>query len=91
MRMALGAGRRDVLAMLMRQSALQLGVGLACGLPAAWGISRLIGAMLFQVDPGDPAVFSLVALTLAGVALAATLLPGLRALRVDPLVAIRYD
>jgi putative ABC transport system permease protein len=90
-RMALGAGSRDVLAMLLRQSVVQLGVGLACGLPAAWGISRLVGGMLFQVDPGDPAVFSLVALTLAVVALAATLVPGMRALRVDPLVAIRYD
>jgi predicted permease len=94
-RMALGAGRGDILAMLLRQSLAQLGLGLACGLPAAWGVSRLLGGVLFEVRPHDPAVFALVVATLALVALLATLVPAARALswsRRSPLSAvIRYD
>jgi putative ABC transport system permease protein len=90
-RMALGAGRRDVLAMLLGQGSLQLCVGLALGLPVAWGIGRLLSGVLFQVQPGDPAVFSLVVAMLALVALVATLVPSQRAMYVDPIVAIRYD
>ena len=90
-RMALGAGRGDVLAMLLRQSLAQLGLGLACGLPAAWGVSRLLGGVLFGVRPHDPAVFALVVATLALVALLATLVPAARALswsRPSPLSAV---
>jgi predicted permease len=90
-RMALGAGRGDVLAMLLRQSLAQLALGLACGLPAAWGVSRLLGGVLFHVRPDDPAVFALVVATLALVALLATLVPAARALswsRRSPLAAI---
>ncbi|HXO26034.1 MAG TPA: ABC transporter permease [Thermoanaerobaculia bacterium] len=90
-RMALGAGRGDVLAMLLRQSLAQLGLGLACGLPAAWGVSRLLGGVLFGVRPYDPAVFALVVATLALVALLATLVPAARALswsRRSPLAAV---
>jgi putative ABC transport system permease protein len=90
-RMALGAGRGDVLAMLLRQSLAQLGLGLACGLPAAWGVSRLLGGVLFHVRPDDPAVFALVVATLALVAVLATLVPAARALawpRRSPLAAV---
>jgi len=79
-RMALGAGRGDVLAMLLRQSLAQLGLGLACGLPAAWGVSRLLGGVLFHVRPDDPVVFALVVATLTLVAVLATLVPAARAL-----------
>jgi putative ABC transport system permease protein len=79
-RMALGAGRGDVLAMLLRQSLAHLALGLACGLPAAWVVSRLLGGVLFEVRPHDPAVFALVVATLALVALLATLVPAARAL-----------
>ncbi|HEY6320957.1 MAG TPA: ABC transporter permease [Thermoanaerobaculia bacterium] len=79
-RMALGAGMGDVLAMLLRQSLAQLVLGLACGLPAAWVVSRLLGGVLFEVRPHDPAVFALVIATLALVALLATLVPAARAL-----------
>ncbi len=79
-RMALGAGMGDVLAMLLRQSLAQLALGLACGLPAAWVVSRLLGGVLFEVRPHDPAVFALVVATLAMVALLATLVPAARAL-----------
>ncbi|HYL06565.1 MAG TPA: ADOP family duplicated permease [Thermoanaerobaculia bacterium] len=80
-RMALGAGRRDILAMLLRQAVVQLGLGLGCGLPVAWGASRLLAGALFQVQPHDPAVFAVVIATLALVALLATLVPAGRALR----------
>jgi putative ABC transport system permease protein len=94
-RMALGAGMGDILAMLLRQSLAQLGLGLACGLPAAWGVSRLLGGVLFAVRPHDPAVFALVVAILALVALLATLVPAARALswsRRSPLSAvIRHD
>jgi putative ABC transport system permease protein len=94
-RMALGAGMGDILAMLLRQSLAQLGLGLACGLPAAWGLSRLLGGVLFAVRPHDPAVFALVVATLALVALLATLVPAARALsrsrRASLSALVRYD
>jgi predicted permease len=91
LRMALGADRGDVMGMLLRQGARQLAFGLALGLPAAWGLSRLLGGALFKVDPSDPTVFALVVSMLCIVALVATLLPGRRAIDVDPLVAIRSE
>src|SRR4029077_2903642 len=87
-RMALGAQRRDVLSLLVGQGARQLAAGLVAGLLLAWGISRLIGSFLFQVEPGDLGVFVGVALVLAIVALAATFVPAQRATQVDPQVAI---
>jgi putative ABC transport system permease protein len=90
-RMALGAQRRDVLSLLLGQAARQLAFGLGAGLLLAWGIARLIGSFLFQVQPGDPAVFLAVALLLAAVALFACFVPALRATRVDPQVAIRSE
>lgn len=90
-RMALGAQRRDVLSLLLGQGARQMAIGLGVGLLLAWGISRLIGSFLFQVQPGDPAVFLGVALVLAGVALFACFVPAQRATHVDPQVAIRYE
>jgi putative ABC transport system permease protein len=89
-RMALGAQRGSVLAMLLRQAAIQLGIGLALGLPLAFAGSRLLGAVLFDVEPGDPAVFLLVVAGLALVSMLACLVPGQRAMEVDPNVALRY-
>jgi len=91
LRMALGAQRADVLRMLLRQGALQLGFGLALGVPAAIGASRGVAAILFQVEPGDPTVFTAVAAGLAVVALVACLVPGQRAMDIDPNVALRYE
>lgn len=90
-RMALGAQRRDVLSLLLGQGARQMAIGLGVGLLLAFGISRLIGSFLFQVQPGDPVVFLGVALVLAGVALFACFVPAQRATHVDPQVAIRYE
>ena len=91
LRMALGARRGDVLGMLMRQGAVQLGLGLLLGLPAAFGASRGLADVVFPVRPGDPSVFALVTLGLTLVALTACLVPGQRAMDIDPNVALRSD
>jgi len=91
LRMALGAQRRDVLSMLLRQGARQVSLGLLLGLPAAAGLAQLLSRNLFDVTPRDPTVFATVVVLLAGVGLVACLLPGRRATAVDPLIAIRYD
>ncbi|HVT57106.1 MAG TPA: ABC transporter permease [Thermoanaerobaculia bacterium] len=90
-RMALGARRGRVLGMLMKQGVVQLAIGLALGLPLAFAGSFLLGAVLFQVEPGDPEVLTLVVAGLSLVAVVACLVPGQRAMDVDPIVALRYD
>jgi putative ABC transport system permease protein len=91
LRMALGARRGDVLAMLLRQGALQLGLGLGFGLPVAFGTALMLADFVSPVPPADPSVFVMVAAGLALVALAACLVPGQRAMGVEPNVALRYD
>jgi len=91
LRMALGAQRGDVMGMLMRQGAIQLGLGLALGLPAAFGASRGLTDFVYPVEPGDPLVFVMVAAGLSLVALLACLVPSQRAMDVDPNVALRCD
>jgi predicted permease len=90
-RMALGARRGDVFAMLMRQGARQLGLGLALGLPLAFVSSRMIAQVLFRVEPGDPSVLAAVTAGMSLVALLACVVPGQRATEIDPNVALRYD
>ena len=90
-RMALGARQANVLAMILRQGAVQLAVGLAAGLLLALAAARPLRAVLLDIRPSDPATFLGVALVLAAVALTASYVPALRASRVDPLVAIHYD
>ena len=90
-RIALGATRRGVLTMVLRQGmALVLG-GVAVGLLAAWALSRLLASQLYGVPPTDAATFGTVALLLAGVAALATTLPAVRATRVDPVTALRQE
>ncbi|MDF2775681.1 MAG: hypothetical protein K0S86_5182 [Geminicoccaceae bacterium] len=90
-RMALGAARRNVLSMVMGQGLLLVAVGVAIGVVGAFALTRLIASQLFGVRPTDPVTFSLVALLLVGVAMLATLVPALRATRVDPIVALRDE
>ena len=90
-RMALGAARRNVLSMVMRQGLLLVGVGVAIGVAGAFALTRLIASQLFGVQPTDPTTFTLVALLLIGVAVLATLVPALRATRVDPIIALRDE
>jgi putative ABC transport system permease protein len=90
-RMALGAARRNVLSMVMGQGLALVAVGVMIGVAGAFGLTRLIASQLFGVQPTDPTTFVLVALTLVGVAAMATLVPALRATRVDPVVALRDE
>jgi putative ABC transport system permease protein len=90
-RMALGARASDVLKLVVGQGmALVLG-GLALGLAAAYALSRVMEAMLFGVSATDATTFAMTALLLAGVALGACFLPALRAMRVDPMIALRCE
>jgi predicted permease len=90
-RMALGAQRSDVLRMVIGQGAQMAFVGVALGMAAALGLTRLMSKMLFGVTPSDPLTFLGVAALLAGVALLACYIPARRATRVDPVVALRYE
>ncbi|HEY2548333.1 MAG TPA: ADOP family duplicated permease, partial [Candidatus Acidoferrum sp.] len=90
-RVALGASRNAILGMVLRETLVLTLVGLALGVPAALVASRLLGQMLFNVSANDPATLATVALTLAAVALLAGYIPARRAVRVDPMVALRHE
>jgi predicted permease len=90
-RMALGAGSRSVLQMILRQGALIVAVGLGLGILLALGMGRLVGNFLEGVSPFDPLTYVCVTLSLAAVALLASYVPARRATRVDPMVALRYE
>jgi putative ABC transport system permease protein len=90
-RMALGAERRSVVKMVLRQGLGLSLAGTAIGLLATVAVAKLLVRLMPGMRPGDPVTLSLVAALLVGVALAATYLPARRASRVDPTVALRYD
>jgi putative ABC transport system permease protein len=91
LRMALGAGRRDVVGSLLHQGMLLVAVGSAIGLVGALALSRFIETLLFEVSAVDPLTFVGVVLAIVTVALVATLVPALRASKVDPMIALRYE
>jgi predicted permease len=90
-RMALGARRDQVLALVMRRGLALAAIGITIGLGGAFASARYLQSMLFGVEPRDPATFAAVAVAFALVAAAAAYLPARRATRVDPLVALRVD
>ncbi len=90
-RVALGASNRDVLRMVLGQGLKIALMGVAIGLAAAFGLARLITTLIYGVRTTDPITFLSVAILLSGVALFACYLPAHRAMRVDPLVALRYE
>ncbi|HEX6901330.1 MAG TPA: ABC transporter permease [Thermoanaerobaculia bacterium] len=90
-RMALGASRRDVSRMVLREGLAITLLGIGIGLAAALAATRLMAALLYGVSPTDPATFAAVPVLLAGVALLASWLPARRASTVEPLEAIRYE
>jgi putative ABC transport system permease protein len=90
-RVAMGARPRDVARLMIGEAGILTAVGLAVGVAAAFGLTRFLQSLLFEIKPTDPATFLGVALLIAGVALAACYIPARRALRVDPLVALRHE
>jgi putative ABC transport system permease protein len=90
-RMALGAQRRDVLWLVMKEGAKFCVGGITLGLVGAFVLTRLLASQLYGVSPMDPMTFTAVAIVMALVTMAACYIPARRAMRVDPLVALRYE
>ena len=90
-RVALGAQRSAVLALVAKQGALLAGTGLVAGIAVALWLGRFLGSMLYGIRPTDPAMLALVSVVLASAAVIAIWLPARRALRIDPIVALRQE
>jgi predicted permease len=91
LRMAMGAQRRDVLRLIVTQGMTPAISGLAIGLTVTLVLGRVLRSLLFGVTPGDPLTFATVAIFFALVSLAACLIPARRAMRVDPMTALRWE
>jgi putative ABC transport system permease protein len=90
-RMALGAQRADVLGMVAKLGLKLAGTGVIIGIGLALGLARLISGFLYGVKPTDPITYGAVAVALLAVALIACYIPARRAMRVDPMVSLRYE
>ncbi len=90
-RIALGAGAREVISLVMSQAALVIGSGAAVGIAGAMALSRFLSSEIWDVKADDPGTFVGFTLLLVAIAMIAGLVPTLRALRVDPTIALRYE
>ena len=90
-RMALGAKRRDVLALLIRQGLIWTALGAGIGLAGSLAMGRVLRGFLYGISPADPSVLSLLTVALLGMALLASFIPAWRASRLDPLIALRDE
>ena len=91
LRMALGAERFTILKLVVGRALAIALVGLGVGLVTAWGLMRVLAAILYEVSANDPVTFGIVALVLAALAFVASYLPARRASRVDPLIALKHE
>ncbi|HZH42071.1 MAG TPA: FtsX-like permease family protein, partial [Gemmatimonadales bacterium] len=90
-RVALGAARRDILTLVVRQGLRVTAIGLVIGVAGSLVAGKALGSLLYGVSPHDPVVLGTVVMVLVVVATLASYLPALRATRVDPMVALRYE
>ena len=90
-RMALGAQRSAVLWLIAKESLFLIGPGLAIGIAIALASGKILASQLFGIDSTDPATFAAVAILLLTVAALAAYIPARRAMRVDPMVALRHE
>jgi predicted permease len=90
-RMALGAAARDVIWLVMKETLLLVGIGIGVGLPIAWVLSSMVKAQLYGITPNDPASIAWATLGIAAVACLAGYVPALRATRIDPMKALRWE
>jgi hypothetical protein len=90
-RMAIGGTRRDILRLVYTQAMRPLMLGMVVGLPVGFGVTHVLRAVLVGVSPGDPLTFLTVVLVLAAAGIAGCAIPARRAVRVDPIVALRYE
>jgi putative ABC transport system permease protein len=90
-RMALGAQRREVLALVLRQAMKMVGAGILIGVAAAFAMTRAMTGLLYEIGPADPLTFTAVPALLVGVALLACWLPARRAAHIDPMEALRCE
>jgi putative ABC transport system permease protein len=89
--MALGASPGEILRLVLRQALMLAGLGIVIGFAGAAAVTRLLTSMLFGVKPGDPATYGAVIGIVLAAALLASYIPARRAMRVDPMVALRYE
>ena len=90
-RLALGAGQRELTHMFIVHGFVLALIGVACGLAGAVALTRVLGSLLFDVNPLDPLTYAAVSLGLIAAAIVASYVPALRAMRVDPVEALRAE
>ena len=90
-RMAIGAARRDVLWLVMREVLFLLAAGIIVALPVSWALTQSVRSQLYGIQPTDPLSIAVATLVIAAVAVAAGYIPARRATRVDPMNALRYE
>jgi putative ABC transport system permease protein len=90
-RIALGSGRVEIAGMILREALLMIGAGLVVGVPAALAGGRMLRGQLYGIGPADPVTMLLAAGVMIGAALVACYFPATRAMRIDPIAALRYE